>query len=134
MFDILFQTISLPQMENVVIRPTPEQIRNATRSIIYSPNNVNTSSCPITLEPFEEQQCLRKSYIVDVFSQDGINRWFGRMFVVQFVDMIFAITMLVVDNVAVLYKNTVLVYLCDEAGRQPTPEQTSQPTEQSEQI
>ena len=80
LFDVLFQTISLPQnMENVVVRPSEEQIRNATRAIIYSPNNANitNNSCPITLEPFEEQQMLTQIiYCGHVFSQDGINRWF----------------------------------------------------------
>ena len=66
-------------MENVVIRPSEEQIRNATRSIIYSPNNthINNNTCPITLEPFEEQQMLTQiMYCGHVFSQEGISRWF----------------------------------------------------------
>lgn len=80
LFDILFQTISLPQnMDNVIVRPTQEQIQNATRSIIYSANNANitTTHCPITLEQFEEQHLITQiTYCGHVFSQDGINRWF----------------------------------------------------------
>lgn len=79
-FDILLQAIPLtPTMENVVVRPSQEQIRNATRSIIYSSNNtrITNNTCPITLEPFEEQQMLTQiTYCGHVFSQDGINRWF----------------------------------------------------------
>jgi hypothetical protein len=80
LFDLLFQAIPLPAtMENVVIRPNEDQIRNATRSIIYNSNNtrINNNTCPITLEPFEEQQMLTQiMYCGHVFSQDGINRWF----------------------------------------------------------
>ncbi len=80
LFDLLFQSIPMSNnMENVVIRPSEEQIRNATRSIIYSPNNthINNSTCPITLEPFEEQQMLTQiMYCGHVFSQEGISRWF----------------------------------------------------------
>lgn len=80
LFDLLFQAIPLPAtMENVVVRPSEEQIRNSTRSIIYSPNNtrINNNTCPITLEPFEEQQMLTQiMYCGHVFSQEGISRWF----------------------------------------------------------
>ena len=79
-FDILMQAIPLTTtMENVVVRPSQEQISNATRSIIYNSNNsrINSNACPITLEPFEEQQMLTQiTYCGHVFSQDGINRWF----------------------------------------------------------
>lgn len=139
MFDILFQTISLPQhMENVVVRPTPEQIRNATRSIIYSPNNVNisNSSCPITLEPFEEQQMLTQIiYCGHVFSQDGINRWFEA-------NVRCPICRYDIRNYNArcrqcrrpLQEYGTRCTYCDEAGnRQSTPEQTSQPAEQNEQ-
>lgn len=138
MFDILFQTISLPQMENVVVRPTPEQIRNATRSIIYSPNNVNisNSSCPITLEPFEEQQMLTQIiYCGHVFSQDGINRWFET-------NVRCPICRYDIRNYNArcrqcrrpLQEYGTRCTYCDEAGnRQPIQEPPSQPTEQSEQ-
>jgi len=80
LFDLLFQSVPLPApMENVIVRPSEEQIRNSTRSIIYSPNNthINNNTCPITLEPFEEQQMLTQiMYCGHVFSQEGINRWF----------------------------------------------------------
>jgi hypothetical protein len=79
-FDLLFQSIPLTSnMENVVVRPTQQQIRSATRPIIYNPDNarIANSSCPITLEPFEEQQMLTQiMYCGHVFSQEGINRWF----------------------------------------------------------
>ena len=79
-FDVLLQAIPLTSnMENVVVRPSEEQIRNATRSIIYSSNNtrIRNNTCPITLEPFEEQQMLTQiTYCGHVFSQEGINRWF----------------------------------------------------------
>lgn len=79
-FDILLQAIPLTSnMENVVVRPSQEQIRNATRSIIYNSNNtrIMNNTCPITLEPFEERQMLTQiTYCGHVFSQDGINRWF----------------------------------------------------------
>ena len=139
MFDILFQTISLPpHMENVVVRPTPEQIRNATRSIIYSPNNVNisNSSCPITLEPFEEQQMLTQIiYCGHVFSQDGINRWFEA-------NVRCPICRYDIRNYNArcrqcrrpLQEYGTRCTYCDEAGnRQSTPEETYQPAEQSEQ-
>lgn len=80
LFDLLFQAVPLPAtMENVVVRPNEDQIRNATRQIIYNSNNtrINNNTCPITLEPFEEQQMLTQiMYCGHVFSQDGINRWF----------------------------------------------------------
>lgn len=79
-FDLLFQSIPLTSnMENVVVRPTQQQIRSATRPIIYNPDNarIANSSCPITLEPFEEQQMLTQiMYCGHVFSQEGITRWF----------------------------------------------------------
>jgi len=79
-FDILFQSIPLTSnMENVVVRPTQPQIRSATRPIIYNPDNarIANSTCPITLEPFEEQQMLTQiMYCGHVFSQEGITRWF----------------------------------------------------------
>lgn len=79
-FDMLLQTIPLAaNLENVVVRPSQEQIRNATRSIIYNSTNtrIMNNTCPITLEPFEEQQMLTQiTYCGHVFSQDGINRWF----------------------------------------------------------
>lgn len=79
-FDVLLQAIPLTStMENVVVRPSEEQIRNATRSIIYSSNNtrIRNNTCPITLEPFEERQMLTQiTYCGHVFSQEGINRWF----------------------------------------------------------
>lgn len=79
-FDLLFQSIPLTSnMENVIVRPTQQQIRSATRPIIYNPDNarIANSSCPITLEPFEEQQMLTQiMYCGHVFSQEGITRWF----------------------------------------------------------
>jgi len=79
--DILLQSMpfTTTSMENVIVRPSPEQITNATRPIIYHSDNTRILShnCPITLEPFEEQQLLTQiTYCGHVFSQEGINRWF----------------------------------------------------------
>ena len=63
----------------IEIYPTPSQIENATRSVIYSsilqPNNV---SCPISLEPFNDTDIVTQiRYCGHIFNTSEINSWFN---------------------------------------------------------
>ena len=64
--------------DNVVVRPTQQQIDDATERITYSieETNVNTS-CPITLEEFQEGDILTKiKPCSHIFRERSIQEWF----------------------------------------------------------
>jgi len=66
--------------ENVIVRPTNEQIDTATTNYDYSAgdseNNTNTR-CPITLEDFQEGENVCKiRHCGHTFRRDAINNWF----------------------------------------------------------
>lgn len=65
---------------NIVVRPTPETIENATRNIRYSqiitPLN---SNCPISLEPFSDSSEVTQILgCRHIFHTDSLNVWFER--------------------------------------------------------
>jgi len=66
--------------ENVIVRPTNEQIDNATIHYNYSSNNNETNTntnCPITLEEFQEGEPVCKiRHCGHTFRRDAIHNWF----------------------------------------------------------
>ena len=69
--------INFNNLSPVVIRPTSQQIENATEQI----NNTQTSHiiCPITQEAFEEStQILRITHCQHCFSREALLNWFDR--------------------------------------------------------
>jgi hypothetical protein len=75
--DLLFGTIG-EQLTPVVIRPTEQQIRQATQLVrfgtITEPQNNN---CPISLERFDEQQLVtRITFCGHIFSTSELQTWF----------------------------------------------------------
>lgn len=61
----------------VAIFPTEAEIRNATSSITYNELSDDTTSCPITLEPFtENSEIMRINRCGHCFIRSGILRWF----------------------------------------------------------
>jgi len=67
--------------ENVVVRPTNEQIDGATINYEFSAsdatNNTNTN-CPITLEEFQEgEQVCKIRHCGHTFRKDAITNWFN---------------------------------------------------------
>lgn len=60
----------------VVVRPTREQIDNATEIIQYN-DSLETTVCPITQESFAENENLRRIYHCGhYFNEEALNRWF----------------------------------------------------------
>lgn len=65
-------------LQDVVVRPTDQQIENATELILYD-NSVPHSQCAITLEPFEEdEEICRIKHCSHCFKKDAIYDWFHR--------------------------------------------------------
>lgn len=63
--------------ENVIVRPTPEQIRIATRLVNYRDieNPINTR-CPISLEPFQTDTIVTEIlHCNHLFIPDTFNQW-----------------------------------------------------------
>jgi len=65
-------------LQDVIVRPTDQQIENATELILYD-NSIPHSQCSITLEPFEEnEEICRIKYCSHCFKKDAIYDWFHR--------------------------------------------------------
>uniref|UniRef100_A0A6C0HT30 RING-type domain-containing protein n=1 Tax=viral metagenome TaxID=1070528 RepID=A0A6C0HT30_9ZZZZ len=64
--------------QNVLIRPTREQINNATELITYNANLENISqTCPITLDEFQDGDIIRQiKHCRHVFHERSIQNWF----------------------------------------------------------
>lgn len=65
--------------ENVIVRPTQQQIENATRFITYNSEEptINTT-CPITIEEFENDEILTQiRHCRHTFRTSAINNWFN---------------------------------------------------------
>lgn len=64
--------------QNVMVRPTAEQINQSTETLIYNSQlELLNSSCPIRLENFQEGENIRR--IVSCghcFSENSFNQWF----------------------------------------------------------
>lgn len=63
---------------SVTVRPTQEQINNASRLVRYSDiQNPNSTSCVISLEPFESNDNVRQlHHCGHIFFPDQFNQWF----------------------------------------------------------
>jgi len=64
--------------QNIIVRPTPEQIESATTLVPFhiSEENVN-NSCPITMEEFQEGEMVRQiRHCRHQFQEEPIQNWF----------------------------------------------------------
>jgi len=76
--EVFLNTIREPQLENVVVRPTAEQIETATEMVVFSPS-MNNHTCPITLETFQEdEEICRILHCGHTFKRTAIENWFQR--------------------------------------------------------
>jgi len=64
--------------QDVVVRPTPQQIVNATDMITFQSNQVWTNTtCPITLEPFQDGEMVCQIlHCRHIFREPAIRSWF----------------------------------------------------------
>jgi hypothetical protein len=69
---------SLPNMQNVIVRPSDVQIATATRRITYSVTDLSLNArCPIRLEDFVEgQQICQIIHCRHAFTEESIHDWF----------------------------------------------------------
>jgi hypothetical protein len=67
-------------LQDVIVRPTQEQIQDATEIISFDKNiSNNNTNCPITLEPFVNgEQVCRIKHCSHLFKQNALNDWFRR--------------------------------------------------------
>lgn len=67
------------RFENIIVRPTQYQIENAVSNFNYDVSGSEVVSCPITMEPFTQGQCVsRIQYCGHIFSQNALLDWFSR--------------------------------------------------------
>ena len=73
----LFQNLNY-NFENVVVRPSQEQIDNAVEQLIYTEDeNLINTRCPITMDDFTVgERLLRIRHCGHTFREDSINNWF----------------------------------------------------------
>ena len=72
------QNIRTREYQDVVVRPTQQQIEHATESILYD-NNIEYSQCSITLEPFQSgEEICRIKHCLHCFKKTAILDWFNR--------------------------------------------------------
>lgn len=66
--------------EDVIVRPSEQQITNATQIIDYSSENeYNNMNCPITLDEFTEgEQICRIRHCGHIFKEQALRNWFQR--------------------------------------------------------
>ena len=70
---------NLNDLENVVVRPNNNQIRNATQVLEYNTNSFTQRQCPITLESFVAGQEIRRiNYCGHIFDNTSLIEWFER--------------------------------------------------------
>jgi Ring finger domain len=76
-FVTLFPGLNTTQ-ENVIVRPSEQQIATATEEFLYTSNtNVQNTSCPITLDDFQEGDALKRIlYCGHTFRKSAIDNWF----------------------------------------------------------
>ena len=67
-------------LQDVIVRPTQEEILGATEIIYYAENTTNNNTtCPITLEPFiVGEQLYRIKHCSHLFKRTALNDWFRR--------------------------------------------------------
>jgi hypothetical protein len=63
--------------ENVIVRPTQEQIQSATQFLEYDSATTSNTRCPITLEDFEEGEMVRRIiHCGHTFCETALQNWF----------------------------------------------------------
>ena len=74
------QTIDLQNLSPVHIRPTPEQISNATERLVFNTiENPTNSVCPITQQRFEEEEhVIRIIHCGHIYTSASLQQWFQR--------------------------------------------------------
>ena len=80
-FSALFPTVRRGNtLQDVIVRPTQEQISVATEIIPFDENmSNNNTSCPITLEPFiHGERICRIKHCSHLFKRYALNDWFRR--------------------------------------------------------
>ena len=80
-FSSLFPTIRRGNtLQDVIVRPTQEQIITATEIIAFDENiSNNNTNCPITLEPFIHGERICKiKHCSHLFKRSALNDWFRR--------------------------------------------------------
>jgi hypothetical protein len=80
-FSSLFPTTRRENtLQDVVVRPTQEQILSATEVISFDESlSNNNTNCPITLEPFiNGERICRIKHCSHLFKQNALNDWFRR--------------------------------------------------------
>lgn len=67
-----------PTFEDIIVRPTQEQITNATETLAYTDRiNLVNSRCPITMEDFNIGDTISIiRHCGHTFHEDSINNWF----------------------------------------------------------
>lgn len=67
-------------MQDVIVRPTEEEIIRATQTIVYDRDENNQyENCPITLEPFQEgEEVCKIRQCSHTFKKTAIMDWFTR--------------------------------------------------------
>jgi len=78
-FEPLVST-TVDNLQNVVVRPSREDIENATRLITYNSSDLHLNTeCPITLERFEDGEEVRQIIFCEhIFKESSLMNWFGR--------------------------------------------------------
>jgi hypothetical protein len=76
-FVTLFPGLNTTQ-ENVIVRPSEQQITTATEEFLYTSNtNLQNTSCPITLDDFQEGDALKRIIPCGhTFRKPAIDNWF----------------------------------------------------------
>jgi hypothetical protein len=80
-FSSLFPTVRRENtLQDVIVRPTQEQILIATEIIAFDENaSNNNTNCPITLEPFiHGERVCRIKHCSHLFKRSSLNDWFRR--------------------------------------------------------
>jgi hypothetical protein len=76
----LYRTVYNPtsQLQDVIVRPTNQQIEIATENITYD-SSLSQFRCPISLESFEEgDQICRIKHCGHLFKRSSLTSWFQR--------------------------------------------------------
>jgi hypothetical protein len=69
--------ISANLFQDIIVRPTQEQIHSATQQLTFESSSINQTRCPITLEDFEDGQIVRQiTHCGHTFCENAIQNWF----------------------------------------------------------
>lgn len=63
--------------DNVIVRPTQQQIQSATQFLEYDSATISNTRCPITLEDFEQGEMVRRIiHCGHTFCETALQNWF----------------------------------------------------------